>query len=175
MLKELEEFLGTHDARHERIDHREAFTSQEEAANVHVSGWSWAKVVIVKEREGLAMAVLPACCTIDMDRLKGLVGRGEIELASVEEMLQAFPGCELGAIPPFGRLFRVPTFVEEALVNQREITMPAGDHRTAIRMRAGDYLRLAEPRLGQFAVHEETFPVHPRPRARRVGTARGNG
>jgi hypothetical protein len=48
MLRQLEEFLGTHGARHERIDHREAFTSQEEAAAAHVSGWSWAKVVIVR-------------------------------------------------------------------------------------------------------------------------------
>lgn len=118
------------------------------------------------------MAVLPACCTIDMDRLKGLIGLGESELASVEEILKTFPGCELGAIPPFGRLFRVPTLVEEALVDQREITVPAGDHRTAIRMRAADSLRLAEPHLGQFAVHEETFPVHPGPRARRGEPAR---
>jgi Ala-tRNA(Pro) deacylase len=124
--------------------------------------------VIVKERAGVALAVLPACGAIDMDRLKGLVGLGEIELASVEEILQTFPGCELGAIPPFGRLFGVPTFVEEGFVNQRDITMPAGDHRSAIRMRATECLRLAEPRRGQFAVHEgKTFPVHPRLRARK--------
>jgi len=167
MLRRFEEFLGTHGAKCERIEHREGFTAQEEAAAAHVSGWSWAKVVIVKEREGLAMAVLPACCAIDMDRLKGLIGRGEIRLASVEELLKTFPGCELGAIPPFGRLFELPTFVEEGLVNQRDITMPVGDHRSAIRMRATEYLRLAEPRLGQFAVHEaKTFPVHPKPRAR---------
>jgi Ala-tRNA(Pro) deacylase len=123
--------------------------------------------VIVKEREGFAMAVLPACCAIETDRLKGVIGRGEIELASIEEILKTFPGCELGAIPPFGRLFGLPTFVEEALVNQRDITMPAGDHRSAVRMRASEYVRLAEPRLGQFAVHEaQSFPVHPRPRGR---------
>jgi Ala-tRNA(Pro) deacylase len=161
MLKRLEECLGAHGARHERFAHPEAFTSQEEAAAAHLSGWAWAKVVIVKEREGLAMAVLPACCTIDMNLLKGVIGRGEVELASVEDMLRAFPGCELGAIPPFGRLFGVPTFVEEALLEQRDIAMPAGDHRTAIRMRAADYVELAAPRIGRFAVHEETFPVHP--------------
>ena len=167
MHARLEEFLGVHGARYERIAHKEAFTSQEEAAAAHVSGWSWAKVVIVKEREGLAMAVLPACCAIETDRLKGVIGRGEIELASVEEILKAFPGCQVGAMPPFGRLFGMPTFVEEALVNQRDITMPTGDRRSAIRMRATEYLRLAEPRLGQFAVHEaQTFPVHPKPRAR---------
>jgi Ala-tRNA(Pro) deacylase len=169
MLKQLEELLGTHGTPHERIAHPEAFTAQEEAAAAHHSGWSWAKVVIVKAQDGLAMAVLPACCTIDMNRLKGLIGRGEIELASVEDMLRAFPGCELGAIPPFGALFAVPTFVEEALVDQRDVTMPAGDHRTAITMRAAAYVSLARPRLGQFAVHQETFPVHPPPSGRRAG------
>src|SRR5512144_2427311 len=104
MLRRLEEYLAARGAMYDRIEHPDAFTAQEEAAAAHVSGWSWAKVVIVKEREGLAMAVLPACCTVDMDRLKGVIGRGEITLASVEDMLKAFPGCEMGAIPPFGRL-----------------------------------------------------------------------
>jgi Ala-tRNA(Pro) deacylase len=176
MLRRFEEFLASRGAKYNLIEHREAFTAQEEAAAAGVSGWSWAKVVIVKEREGLAMAVLPACCEVELDRLKGLVGLGEIQLASVEEILGAFPGCELAAIPPFGRLFGVPTFVEEALVQQRDITMPAGDHRGAIRMRATDYLSLAEPRLGQFAVHEaDTFPVHPKSRARTGRTRADSG
>lgn len=167
MLRRLEELLGAHGVSYESVTHPEALTAQEGAAATHTSGWSWAKVVIVKQREGYAMAVLPACCAIDMDRLKGLIGLGEIELASVDEIRKAFPGCELGAVPPFGRLFGVPTFVEEALVDQREIAMAAGDRRSAIRMRATEYLRLAEPRHGQFAVHEgEIFPVHPKPRAR---------
>ena len=170
MLKRLEEFLGTHGAKYAPIGHQEALTAQEGAAASHVSGWSWAKVVIVKEREGYAMAVLPACCAIDMNRLKGLIGLGEIELAGIDEIHKVFPGCELGAIPPFGRLFGVPTVVEEALVDQREIAMPAGDRRSAIRMAVTEYLRLAEPRRGQFAVHEgETFPVHPRPARRGQG------
>jgi Ala-tRNA(Pro) deacylase len=170
MLKRFEEFLGSRGAVYERVEHREAFTSSEEAQAAHVSGWSWAKVVIVKEREGLAMAVLPACCAIEMNRLKGVIGRGDLELASVEDMLRAFTGCELGAIPPFGRLFGVPTVVEEALLEQRDITVPAGDHREAIRLGVTEYLRLAEPRQGRFAVHEgQTFPVHPGPRARGRG------
>ena len=94
MLRQLEEFSRDprRPARADSIIEKPS-TSQEEAAAAHISGWSWAKVVIVKEREGLAMAVLPACCAIDMDRLKGLIGRGEIELASVEEIIKTFPGC----------------------------------------------------------------------------------
>ena len=167
MLRRFEEFREAHAPKYERITHAEAFTAQEEAAAAHISGWSWAKVVIVKHRDGFAMAVLPACCTIDMNRLGGAIGFGEIELASVEDMLKIFPGCELGAIPPFGRLFGVRTFVEDGLLEQRDITMPAGDHRTAVRMRTTEYLRLVEPQRARFAVHEgASFPVHRKPRGR---------
>jgi len=173
MHERLEELLGVRGIRYERLAHEEAFTAQEEAAKAHVSGWSWAKTVAVKDPVGLALAVLPACCTADLDRLKGLVGRGELRLARVEEMLAGFPGCELGAIPPFGRLWGIPTVVDEALVEQRDIVLPTGDHRTAIRMATADYLRLAEARTGHFAVHpSHEFPVHPHARGRtaRPGT-----
>ncbi|HUM16368.1 MAG TPA: YbaK/EbsC family protein [Candidatus Nitrosotalea sp.] len=170
MNERLEELLGVRGVRYERVTHREAFTSQEEAAHAHVSGWSWAKTLVVKDPVGLALAVLPACCRADLNRLKGLIGRGEVRLATVEEMLAAFPGCEVGAVPPFGRIFGVPTIVEEALLEQREITLPTGDHRTAIRMLAHDYVSLAEARPGRFAVHESQFPVHPPLRTGAVGT-----
>lgn len=167
MHERLQELLGARGVSYELVTHPEAFTAQEEAAKAHVSGWSWAKTVVVKDPVGLALAVLPACCTADLDRVKGLLGRGEIRLASVEEILAGFPGCALGATPPFGRLFGIPTAVDESLVEQRDIVLPAGDHRTAIRMRTADYLRLAGPRSGHFAVHDaQEFPVHPHPRGR---------
>lgn len=171
MHERLAELLGVRGVSYELVRHQEAFTAQEEAAKAHVSGWSWAKTVAVKDPVGLALAVLPACCTADLNRLKGLIGRGEIRLASVEEMLAGFPRCALGAIPPFGRLFGVPTAVDESLVEQRDIVLSSGDHRTAIRMRATDYMQLAEARPGHFAVHDsQEFPVHPRPRARATRT-----
>jgi Ala-tRNA(Pro) deacylase len=171
MLRRLEEFLGTRGVRYELLKHPEAFTSQEEAAGAHVSGWTWVKTVVVKDPVGLALAVLPACCMADLDRVKGLIGRGEVRLATVEEMLAGFPGCELGAIPPIGPLWGIPTVMDESLVEQRDIVFPAGDHRTAIRLRATVYATLAQARPGHFAVHEtKGFPVHPgtRPRAART-------
>jgi Ala-tRNA(Pro) deacylase len=154
MNQRLEEFLAARLAKYDVVPHPEAVTAQEQAAAAHTSGWSWAKSVLVKKEDGFALAVLPACCVIDLGRLRGLMGRGSAELASVEEILRVAAGCEPGAIPPFGQLFGVPVFVDESLVNQREITMPAGDRGTAIRMRAAEYLRLAAPRTGHFAIAE---------------------
>ena len=154
MNPRLEEFLAARGAKYRVLTHEEGFTSQERAAASHVSGWSWAKVVIVKERDGFALAILPACCAIDLNQLKGLIGHGDVRLASLEEILRVIPDCAPGAAPPFGQLFGLPTFVDHALVNQREITLPAGDRHSAVRMRAAEFLRLAAPRVGRFAVHE---------------------
>jgi Ala-tRNA(Pro) deacylase len=154
MNRRVEEFLGARLAKYDVIPHPEAFTAQEQAATAHVSGWSWAKVVVAKKEDGFALAVLPACCVIDLGLLRGAMGREMAELASLEEILRLAPDCEPGALPPFGRLFGVPTFADEALVNQRDITMPAGDRATAIRMRATEFVRLAAPRVGRFAVPE---------------------
>ena len=157
----LEEFLAARLAKYEVVSHPEAFTAQEQASTAHVSGWSWAKGVMVKKEDGYAMAVLPACCLIDIGRLRGLIGRGEIELASVEEIHRIAPTCEPGGVPPFGELFGMPTFVDESIALRRDITTPAGDLHTAIRMRASEYLRLASARIGRFAIHEGMMVPRP--------------
>lgn len=154
MNQRVEEFLAARMAEYDVVAHPKAFTAQEQAAAAHVSGWGWAKVVVVKKEDGFALAVLPACCVIELGLLRGLMGREMAELASLEDIGRLAPDCEPGALPPFGRLFGVPTFADEALVNQREITMPAGDRATAIRMRATEFVRLAGPRVGRFAVPE---------------------
>jgi Ala-tRNA(Pro) deacylase len=111
-----------------------------------------AKVVIVKERDGYVMAVLPAAAVMDLDRLGGLIGHGEVRLATAEEIAGAVPGCAAGAIPPFGALFGLRAFVDRSLLDAPDITMPAGDLATAIRMGSAEFRRLLGARVGDFAV-----------------------
>lgn len=145
-----------HGATYEVIHHGPAVTAQEQAAQSHTSGRFMAKVVIVKERDGLAMAVLPATRRLDLDRLKGQIGHGEILLASSEEIREAIPDVVPGAIPPFGRLYGLKTYVDRELLNTRDITMPAGDLETSIRMRTQEYRRLHPVHEGDFTVAPET-------------------
>ncbi len=152
----LEEMLYTRQGVYQRQRHRGAVTAQDLAAATGVSGWGVAKVVMIKERDGYAMAVLPAACVLDLDRLKGLVGHGDVRLATVEEIERITGGVPAGAIPPFGGLYGLSTLVDRTLANQPEITMPAGDFASSLRMRGSEYLRLAEARLGDFGVPEAT-------------------
>ena len=51
------------------------------------------------------MAVLPASSKVDFDLLKKAMGSGRVEIASEKEFKDMFPGCEIGAMPPFGNLY----------------------------------------------------------------------
>ncbi|HSF05259.1 MAG TPA: YbaK/EbsC family protein [Methylomirabilota bacterium] len=160
MNQRLVELLSAEHAKYERVTHPGAVTAQEQAAASHISGWSLAKVLIVKERDGYVMAVLPACCALDLNRLKGLIGHGPVRLATVEEIYGAIPDCVPGTIPPFGALWGLRTFADRSLLNVGEVTMPAGDPATAIRMPASEFERLAKARIGDFAVPETLLPTH---------------
>lgn len=169
MYERLEGFLRARQARYEIVEHPAAVTAQEQAAAAHIGGDAMTKVLVVKERDGYVMAVVPATCVLDLDRLKGLIGHGEIRLATVEEIGAVVPDCAAGAIPPFGGLYRVATYADGRLLAPGEIAMPGGDFATTIRMRSAEFQRLAEPIVGDFAAPESlAIPVRASGRRRRA-------
>ena len=53
-------------------------------------------------------------------------------------------------MPPFGHLYGLPVYVDEALVEDEEIVFQAGTHSEAIRMRYWDFASLTFPVVEQF-------------------------
>lgn len=152
-VKRLKDFLDQHGVKYVSISHSPAFTAQEIAASAHIPGRELAKTVMVKLDGKMAMAVLPASYQVDLDGLKKLAGAGRIELANEEEFRDLFPGCEPGAMPPFGNLYEMPVFVSETLAEDEEIAFNAGSHTELVRLGYADFVRLVEPKLGRFSVH----------------------
>ena len=68
-------------------------------------------------------------------------------LAREEELAELFPGCELGAKPPFGNLFGLTTYVAEELTEDEDIAFNAGSTTEVIQMMYRDYKRLVQPRV----------------------------
>ena len=162
----LEDFLTSRGATYKLVKHPDGLTAQEQAGASRTPGEAWIKAVLVKTPEGLAIAALPACCGADLNRIKGFLGADEIRLATVEEMMALAPDCELGALVPFGPIYGLETVADLSFARQRDLTMAAGDRRTAVRMRGAEFLRLAAPILGDFAIHGAPPPVRVRVRPR---------
>lgn len=71
----------------------------------------------------------------------------KVELAAEWEFKDKFPGCDLGAMPPFGNLYGMHVFVAEELTADKEIAFNAGSHTELIRMSYKDFENLVRPRV----------------------------
>ncbi len=147
------ELLNQTGTQHEVLEHRPTFTAQHMASEEHVSGMEVAKPVVVKADEDYYMCVLPACCKIDFDALKSQLGVGSLELADEKEMAKLFPDCSLGAEPPFGNLYDMPTVMDKTLEADAEILFQGGSHEQSIRISMADYKRLVNPNVLSFSYH----------------------
>ena len=139
--------------------HNLAFTSQEIAQAEHVSGSQFAKTVILSTGQKLIMAVVPADHIIDIDMLKDKTGYDRLTLASEKDFIEAFPSCQPGAMPPFGRLFGLPVYCDNALAQHSEIEFNAGTHIDTIRMEFGTFNELENPLLLTFSEKRTGPPI----------------
>ncbi len=151
-VQRLKEFLDEQGVRYVSIAHSTAFTAQEIAALTHIPGREMAKTVILKLDDKMAMAVLPASRHVDLGAVKAAAGAKHAGLATEAEFRERFPDCETGAMPPFGNLYEMPVFVEEALTRDREIAFNAGSHSEIIRLAYEDFARLVRPTIASFAL-----------------------
>ena len=131
--------------------HPPAYTAQEIATVTHMRRKEMVKSTILKADHDLVMAVLSANDAANLDVLRTEIGCGVLRLATEAEFADAFPSCKLGAMPPFGNLFGVPTYCETTLAQNREIEFNAGTHDETVRITFSDYSRLVNPNLVRFA------------------------
>lgn len=150
-LDRLQRLLDEQHVKYVTIRHSTAYTAQEIAALAHVPGKEMAKTVMVKIDGKMAMAVLPASEQVDLERLRGMTGAGSVALASEAEFERIFPGCEPGAMPPFGCFWNLDVYVAPHLAEDEFIAFNAGNHRELFKLRYDDFARLVHPKVMEFS------------------------
>jgi len=150
----LKEFLDSQRVKYVTISHSPSYTAQEVAASAHVRGKDLAKTVMVTLNGKMAMVVLPASRKIGFDLLREASGAEDVQLASERAFCDMFPGCEVGAMPPFGNLYGMDVYVSELLEEDAEIAFNAGSHTELIRLAYADFVRLVNPKVVRLAFGE---------------------
>ena len=149
--QKLKNFLNENNIKYVTIRHSEAYTALEVAASAHIAGKEMAKTVMAKIDGQMAMVVMPSSERLDFDRVCEITGATKVELATEHEFAHLFPGCELGAMPPFGNLWNLPVYVSEGLIEDEEIAFNAGTHTELLKLAYSDFHRLVQPRVLSFA------------------------
>jgi Ala-tRNA(Pro) deacylase len=139
------EVLEASGVQYSSIAHVPAYSAQRIAAAAHVPGREFAKTVIIDVDGELAMAVQNAASRVPLGRIKAVAGARDVRLASEHEFRERFPDCETGAMPPFGNLYGMETFVTKDVAEDDEIVCNAGSHTESIKLHYRDFAKLVHP------------------------------
>ena len=74
----------------------------------------------------------------------------DIDLATELDFKDAFPECEIGAMPPFGNLYGMEVFTAASLAEDENIAFNAGSHTELVQLSYKDFERLAKPKVVTF-------------------------
>ncbi len=137
----LENFLSERGAHYTIESHAPSTTSLDTARCACIDEECLAKSVVLEDDRGYVLAVLPASRRLEVGRVRDKLGR-PLHLTSEYEMVRLFPDCALGAVPPLGAAYGLPTVVDSNLENRREVFFEGGDHETLVRMEGDEFLGL---------------------------------
>lgn len=148
-------------------EHAPVYTAGQLAEVEHVPQRTVAKCVVVCVDNGpFYLCVLPADRKVSLYALEQHLDAKSVRLATEHEMKTLFTDADVGAEPPFGRLYNLPTLMDRTLSKDKEILFQAGTHDRSVRISMAEYKRLAKPTVLKFsypaALDEiESMPLDP--------------
>jgi Ala-tRNA(Pro) deacylase len=148
---QMQVYLSDHGVSVRPVEHARAVSALELAEALGVSGHQVAKTVLFEADGERWLAVLPASEVLDEERVRHAFGAHHLRLLDEREFEEMFPGCEVGAAPPFGRLFSVPMIVDAALARQESIVVRGGSHDVAFILKYAELDALEHPAVADIA------------------------
>lgn len=147
----LTEYLNDQKCVYKVTEHKPVYTAEQLASVEHIPGRQVAKPVVVKADNRFFLCVLPADRRIDLYALQKHLKSKDVCLASEPEMQRLFTDTEVGAEPPLGNLYNLPTLMDKKLARDKEIIFQAGNHEQAVWMPMKEYRKLANPVIASFS------------------------
>lgn len=138
---------------YQTYDHEAVYTSEQAAKVRGTKLEQGAKALIIFADDKPVMAVLPANLKLDTAKFKKRFEINQLRMAKANEVLK-LTSVEVGAVPPFGNLFKLPLYVDNLLGENEEIVFNAGDHSKSIKIKYEDFIKLTGPIVGEFSIFE---------------------
>jgi Ala-tRNA(Pro) deacylase len=108
-----------------------------------------ASAYVVNASNQRVLIVIPIDRQLDLSKVRAFLGH-PVRLETEDEFKWLFPDCALGAVPPFGNLYGLPTYIDRSLAQSPDIVVAAGTTTDWIKLASGSYLEIVKPILGRF-------------------------
>ena len=159
-LKKLISYLDKNKIKYKVVEHKKVYTTYDAAQTQKINIKTIAKSLLVKGDSKFVLAVIPENRKLDTQKLKKVMNKyidhiGEkrvkkLSIASEVQIKRNFTK-KMGALPPFGSLYKVPTFVDKLLLKNSKINLNAGSFTESLEMTSAQYKKAEELIEGNFS------------------------
>jgi Ala-tRNA(Pro) deacylase len=145
IIKKLEKFLKENKIQYQEIGHRTVYTAHDKAATLRVKEKSVGKTLLIKTDRDLVLVLIPGNKNFDKRKFKKIVNDWRkktnqkpvknIDFASETLMKNNLKGVKVGAVPPFGKLWKLSVFVDRSLLKEKEIILNSGNYNSSLKIK----------------------------------------
>jgi len=132
--KKIIKFLENAKVKYEPIEHRTVYTAFDKAATLRVPLKTIGKILAVKLDKDPALVLIPASKNLDKQKLKKMAKTKKIDFLKEAWMKKNLKGIKVGAVPPFGNLWKFSTFADRAIFQPPKIIINSGDYNWSIKI-----------------------------------------
>jgi len=130
--KKIINFLEKSKVKYQILKHRKVYTAFDKSQTLKVPQKIVGKTLILRDGKKLIFVLISADKKLDLRKIKKL-GK-KVELAREKLIKNKIKGVKVGAVPPFGILWKAQTIVDPAFKRQKEIILNSGDWQHSIKI-----------------------------------------
>ncbi len=164
LSKTIQKFLEGNKVKFDVIEHRTVFTAFDKSATLRVKPVEVGKTVVISlDGKDHALGLIPA--NKNLDKKKVLVAFNKLRAKAKEKpykkidfskeqwMKANLKGIKLGATPPFGPLYKLPIFIDNAMTKASKIIVNGGEYEISIKLSPSSLIKLDPNTLkGSFSM-----------------------
>jgi Ala-tRNA(Pro) deacylase len=132
--KKIVNFFEKAKVKYEPVKHRTVYTAHDKAQTLRVPEKIVGKTLVIKMDKKVGLVLIPANKNLDKEKLKKITKSKTIDFLKESWMKKNLRGVKIGTVPPFGSLWKLPTFIDKALFRESKIIINAGDYNWSIKI-----------------------------------------
>jgi len=135
-------FLEKAKVKYEPVKHKTVYTAHDKAATLRVPEKIIGKALVMKFDRNVGLVLIPVNKNLNKVKFKKAAKAKSVDFVKEAWMKKNLKGVKVGAVPPFGNLFKLSTFVDRGLMRQSEIIVNGGDYAWSIKITPANFKKL---------------------------------
>lgn len=153
-LKKLTNRLDKEGIKYNLLTHRKVYTTYDAAQTQKIDIKTIGKTLLLKADSKFIFALIPGHRKLDIAKLKKeinkyheQIGEKKVKKVSIASETQIKNNItkKIGALHPFGSLYKIPTLVDKMLLKAKKINLNAGSFTDSLEMTSNQYLKFEQP------------------------------